>query len=201
LRKGSAPAEAAPKEVDMSRIIHRDVRAGRGQLLVAVGLAAIGALIFAAFASASSLRAAASSPPTDKLAETSSNMNLSTVGGQDTTILSMTLPAGSWVISSEDTLVNFGPSDYTRCQIVAAGKQVASGSTMVGDPSQTGAEGPASFVAGRGLVGSVKSTSSFSVSLDCSHDHDTPGSNAPPYVDSGAVIWAHLGPRLSGTTH
>ncbi len=186
----------------MSKIKCRGVRVGRRHVLMVVASAATGALVFTAWASASPRRAAVTSPPKDVLAETSSNTNLSTVGGQETTVISMTLPAGSWVITSEDTLVNFGPSDYFRCAIQAPGTtQIASGSSMVGDPNLSGAQGPGVYVAGRGLVGSLKSTSSFTASLVCSHDNNTPSGNGPPYVDAGAVMWAHVSQGLSGTTH
>lgn len=40
----------------------------------------------------------------DALAETQSNMNLSMTGGEGVTLRSLTLPAGSWVVSAEATL-------------------------------------------------------------------------------------------------
>jgi len=136
----------------------------------------------------------------DALRERHVAVDLSATGGQKVTILSFTLPAGSWILSAEATLVNFGPATYARCQITADGTQIASGTTTVGDPSLPGANAEATTVAGRGLLGSVKSSTSFSAALKCWHDESTPAGEAVPYVDPGAVVWAHKSPNLDGTT-
>jgi hypothetical protein len=136
----------------------------------------------------------------DALSETTASVNLSKVGGTPVVIASLSLPKGSWVVSSEETLVNFGPSDYTRCRIDANGSQIASGTTMVGNSALSGGQGPGTYVAGRGLVGSFVGTASETVTLECSHDHNTPSSEGPGYVDPGAVLWAHKSTNLSGTT-
>jgi len=137
----------------------------------------------------------------DALAETHSNMNLSTTGGGEVTITSLSLSPGSWVVSAEATLVNFGPSDFTRCQITANGSQIASGTTMVGNPGLGGAEGAAALVAGRGLIGAFETSTTVPVELRCLHDHNTPSGAPYVYVDAGAVLWAHKSASLSVTTN
>jgi hypothetical protein len=167
--------------------------------LVAAVLGAVLALAGVGYAASSALTITGKT--TDALAETSSSTNLSTSGGQPVTLTSLSLPAGSWVLSSETTLVNFGPSDYTRCQILAGGNQIASGTTMVGDPGIPGSQGPAAYVAGRGLIGSVHTKTVVTASLVCWHDSPTPVGQPAPYADVGAVLWAHKAPVLSGTTN
>jgi hypothetical protein len=128
-------------------------------------------------------------------------MNLSKTGGEGVTLTSLTLPAGSWVVSAEATLVNFGPSDFARCQIYANGKQIASGATMVGNPNLSGAEGAAALVAGRGLIGAFEISTTVPAELRCLHDHNTPSGEGPRYVDAGAVLLAHKSASLSSTTN
>lgn len=169
----------------------------RSKLLVLFG---IGAALTGGVAYGSHSATAVTGHTRDALVETHVSHDLSHTGGQKVTIISFRLPAGAWVISSQATLVNFGPSDFTRCQIRAAGAQIASGTTMVGDPTLPGAQGPAAIVVGRGLLGSVRSSSRFTVSLRCWHDTSTPAGQPAAYVDPGAVIWARKSPSLSGTT-
>jgi hypothetical protein len=130
------------------------------------------------------------------------SVDLSATGGQKVRVLSFTLPAGSWVLSAEASLVNFGPATFARCQITADGVQIASGTVTIGDPTLPGAnpEAGRTTVAGRGLIGSVTSGTSFSAALKCWHDESTPAGQAVPYVDPGAVMWAHKSPNLDGTT-
>lgn len=142
-------------------------------------------------------------PPgtTDALVESPANMNLSTTGKKSVVVDQMSLPAGSWVLSSEATVVNFGPSDYVRCEVYAGGHQIASGATMVGNGALTGGRGPGAYLAGRGLLGSVTSNGPFIAVLYCSHDNSTPSGQPAPYVDAGAVLWAHAAGTLDGVTH
>jgi hypothetical protein len=86
---------------------------------------------------------------------------LSTAGGTETTILTLVLPglttaSMKYVPTASGDLVNFGPSDYTRCQIFLNTTQVGGVSTIVGDPSASGAKGPAAFVSPFAEVGGVK---------------------------------------------
>ncbi len=129
----------------------------------------------------------------DIVASSPSNTNLSTTGGPVTPVVEVKLPVSAsgthFVLSAQGDLVNFGPSDYTRCSLVVKGTQVATVSTIVGDPSASGAQGPAAFVSPFSLTGGVNVPAAGATAvLECSHD-DTNG--ATPSVDVGASVWAH----------
>jgi hypothetical protein len=137
-----------------------------------------------------------SSTASDAVRKSTANINLSTVGGAPTTIVSMTLPAGSWVLSSTESAVNFGPSDYLRCNIMRGGTSLVGNTTMVGDNSLPGAMGPGAYVATLASIGRFTSARQTTVSLSCNHDTDTPSPNGPPYIDAGATLWAHRATKL-----
>jgi hypothetical protein len=133
----------------------------------------------------------------DAVIHTTAAKSLSTTGGAETTIISVILPAGSWVISATVTLVNFGPSDYTRCQIVAGTTQIGAATTMVGNPTLTGAQGSAPFVATLSTMGAFKTSAvATTVNVNCSHDHSTPPPNGPGYVDPLATLHAQKSASL-----
>ena len=85
-----------------------------------------------AYAATSSARSASK---TDTIVTTTTNESLGATRGVPTTIASLNLPPGAFVLHASSDLVNFGPSDYTRCQIFVAGTQVAAVSTLVGNPA------------------------------------------------------------------
>lgn len=153
------------------------------------------ALILAGSTIAGGIVHADSSAPaatvTDYVRSSSSNTNLSTVGGVNTTIVSVSLPAGSWVLSADATAVNFGPSDYTRCKIYNGSTFLTQATTMVGDQSLPGNMGPGAYVASVGTIGTIKTATAVTASLECSHDNATPSGDAVPYIDADAVLWAH----------
>jgi hypothetical protein len=130
------------------------------------------------------------------------NKNLSSTGGDHTPILTVQLPASSkgtqYVRVAHGDLVNFGPSDYTRCQIVVDGAEIASVSTIVGNPTGAGSNGPAAFLSPFSLTGGANvPASGGTATLRCWHD-ETNGS--VPYVDGGASVWAHqTGSLTTGT--
>lgn len=103
-------------------------------------------------------------------------------------MLTLSLPAGRWVLSASGDLVDWGPSDYTRCRIQVGGRQIAATSTMVGNGAAVGAHGPASFLSPFSLTGAVSLTSPAAATLDCWHDA-TVSSGA--YVDPNASLYAH----------
>jgi hypothetical protein len=138
---------------------------------------------------------------TDTVVTSSSNTNLPTTGGSWATVITLQLPASSsgthYVFAAQGDLVNFGPSDYTRCQVVVDGTQAAAVATIVGSPSQPGTMGPAPFVSPYSLTGGANvPASGGSAILRCEHD-DSNGS--APYVDPSS-LWAHkTGSLLIGT--
>jgi hypothetical protein len=129
----------------------------------------------------------------DIVRNTTANKNLSSTGGVSNavTIVSVTVPAGSWVLSATDDAVNFGPSDYTRCAISAGNGMVGGVTTVVGSPNLSGNMGAGSYVAALATIAPVTSTTSFVASLQCWHDTSTPAGYGPPYIDANAMLWAH----------
>jgi hypothetical protein len=132
----------------------------------------------------------------------SANKNLSNTGGVLTPILTVQLPASAkgrqYVLAAQGDLVNFGPSDYTRCQILVNGTQIAAVSTMVGSPTTGGNRGPASFLSPFSLTGGANvPAAGGTATLRCWHDTTN---GATPYVDASTSIWAHqTGSLTTGT--
>ena len=145
-------------------------------------------------ASAYAVTRVVSSSASDAVRSSSANTNLSATGGANTTIVSVSLPAGSWVVTSAETAVNFGPSDYLRCGIYAGNKQISGNATMVGIASGTGNQGPGAYVASLSGIGSFTTTGNKTVSLECEHDNTMTA--GPPYIDAGATLWAHKADSL-----
>jgi hypothetical protein len=134
---------------------------------------------------------------TDYWQQTHSNINLSTTGGLGTTIETLALPAGQWVLHADQSLVNFGPSDYASCEIGdSANADLNAHRTMVGDPSQSGAEGPASFVTAVSETAAVDLPSPDTITVICAHDTSN---GSTPYVDSNADLSAHMATNLAIT--
>jgi hypothetical protein len=140
---------------------------------------------------------AVTSSNTDVVVTTAHNKNMSTSGGTRTTIASVTLPAGAWVLSAHASLVNFGPSDYGRCAINRGTTSLGAASATVGDPSAAGNQGPASLVSTVSVAGAVRLTGSTVVTLTCWHDRSN---GSQPYVDASASLVAHKSPSLVQVT-
>jgi hypothetical protein len=104
--------------------------------------------------------------------------------GAPVAILSVTVPAGKWVVNAKVNPVNFGAADYVRCRIIVGTSQKDAGATLLGNaaPGPTGEMGPS--VAQIALQTVVTTTSSKVFKVDCQHDFPTPGI----YVDPGAKI-------------
>lgn len=156
--------------------------------------AVAGIMVTAALLSGGIAYAATSSTPTasktDTIVTTAAGVSLSATGGVETTIATINLPPGAYVLHASGDLVNNGPSDYTRCQIQVGGTPVAGVSTLVGNPSTSGASGPADLLSPFALTGGTvnSTTTTVSATLRCWHD-TTNGST--PYIDGDASLWAH----------
>jgi hypothetical protein len=169
--------------------INRLVAGRHGGFLVTV--AVVTALAAGTAYAASSSVTASSTDTVVKL--TSGAKHLSTTGGTMTTVLTLTLPTSTngthYVISANGDLVNFNQSDYTRCQIVVNGSQIAANSATVGDPNQSGSVGAAGLVVPFSMSGGVAVPSTGGTAqLRCWHDSTN---GAAPYVDPNASMWAH----------
>ena len=126
----------------------------------------------------------ANSSAADVIARSRSTSKFLSDTGAPVTILSITIPAGTWVVNAKVNPVNFGAADYVRCRIVVGTSQKDAGATLLGNaaPGPTGEMGPS--VAQIALQTVVTTTSAKVFMLDCQHDFPTPGI----YVDPGAKI-------------
>lgn len=165
----------------------------------AVTAAAVTTALLSAGAAYAATAGAPVASKTDTIVTTTTNKHLSATGGVPTTIIRMNLPPGAYVLHASGDLANFGPSGFTRCQIVIAGTQIAAVSTLVGNPAAAGAQGPAGLVSPFALTGGAVNVTGANVSavLTCAHDTTN---GATPYVDSSASLWAHKTTGLKTAT-
>lgn len=132
-------------------------------------------------------RSAVTSANTDVVRKTKSATSLSPTGGTKTTILSVNLPAGSWVITADVTAIGNSNTDWARCGIFK-------GATRLSLHSGDFSPAPGTYSADLGTIGAVHGAGAFTASLKCWED----GSSGPPaYIDAGAVLWAHRSASLS----
>jgi hypothetical protein len=108
---------------------------------------------------------------------TSANTNLSATGGVPTTVLTLAVPAGSWLVTAKADGVNFGAADYMRCGIKA-------GATI--EDQSTSTTQPASAVVNLESQAAVTVSGTTAVTLYCQHDDNTSGE----YVDAHASLIA-----------
>jgi len=101
-----------------------------------------------------------------------------------TTILSVTLPPGNWLLTSTATFEVFYPPDYF-CHLVADDFEIAVVRRSIG--------GDIFAVGTHTLTGAFQCSNDTEVRLECWHDFV-----GVPYsaVDAGATIWAHKSPEL-----
>jgi len=150
-------------------------------------------------------RGRAARPDHDYVAEATAQTSLPTTKNTVKTVARLdSLPPGSWVFTTEATVVNFGQADYFRCKIVVGKKQIASGASTVGTPAGAGARpgvpSGAATVANIGLIGTAVESKTFSAALRCWHDLKTPKKNAAPYIDPGAVMLGRPAGKITGAT-
>lgn len=132
---------------------------------------------------------AAATTVQDHWEQTHHSINISTNGGVQTPIMTLKLPAGKWVLHADQTIVNFGPSDFSGCTIAdTSNSNLNTHRTIVGDPSATGAQGPATYAAVLSETAAVSLSASTTITVTCEHDLSD---GATPYIDSNADLWAH----------
>jgi len=130
----------------------------------------------------------------DHWEQTHHGISINTTGGVETPIMTLKLPAGKWVLHADQTMVNFGPSDYGGCSIGdTSNNNLNTHRTIVGNPNTTGAMGPAPFVTVLSETAAVSLSASTTVTILCEHD-DSNG--ATPSIDSNADLWAHRSANL-----
>ena len=99
--------------------------------------------------------------------QTEQSFNLTSAPGTAQTILSLTVPAGPWVITAKANPVDFAQGDFARCTIVVGSTVHDGGATFIG--------GTSAFVAEIALQTVVTTSSSEVVKLQCQHDFNTSG--------------------------
>lgn len=151
------------------------------------GLVVVGALLQGLL-----VGTAAAAGPAVIQARTTAAVTLVDAGGVSTPVESVTLGAGSWTVSSDLTAINFGPGDYVRCHLQADGATlhdvtVDGGATVY----------LVNRVAGISTTGTLKSSTSVSVTTECSHDGNAV-SGGQFYLDPGATMTAVKGGPIRG---
>lgn len=118
--------------------------------------------------------------PSDEIVRAPSSTFLGATGGIETRVMSLRLPAGSWIVHADDSAVGSSESaDIVRCWLVARH------GVHVGHATQVGGQN-APFVATLSDTIGIKLTATKTVYNTCSHDNTTSGTY---YVDADATLW------------
>jgi len=142
-------------------------------------------------------KAATSTTVNDYWEQTHHNISISTSGGVETPIMTLRLPAGNWVVHADQTIVNFGPSDYAGCTVAdTSNSDLNAHGSMVGDPNANGAMGPAGFMGSLSETTTVSLSAPTTVTITCSHQNTN---GATPYINANADLWAHRSANLKIT--
>jgi hypothetical protein len=178
-------------------MIHRITRlavAAGAATTIAAAVTASALAPAAATARTAPAKTAATTTVQDYWEQTHSNINISTTGGVETPIMTLKLPAGNWVLHADQTMVNFGPSDYAGCTIAdTSNSDLNAHGSMVGDPNAAGAQGPAAFMGSLSETTAVSLSAPTTVTITCSHQNTN---GATPYINSNADLWAHRSANL-----
>jgi hypothetical protein len=110
---------------------------------------------------------------------------LSAGGGDETTVLRVSVPAGTWVVSSKVSFVNWSNKDYDRCRLLAGSTLIDGAATMTGELDGMPA------VATLANLGAVTTSERASFKLQCWHDFAVPDQ----YIDPGAMLVVIRAPR------
>ena len=114
--------------------------------------------------------------------KTTAAVTLSDLGGTPVTVLSVSIPAGTWKATAKSSVINFGTADIARCLITSStattSSQIDSAATHVG--SATGS--PIVATIANEAVITTSGTTTFS--LKCQHDSSISGL----YVDPDAKL-------------
>jgi hypothetical protein len=125
------------------------------------------------------------SPTTAVFRKAYTSVELPLPGGASTnTVVSMSVPAGTWLVQSKANAVNWGPGDFVRCgTFVNYSQQVGVGSTVhVGTHPGNGA----THVGLLSTLGVLRTASEAFVTLQCSHDAGA--AYGAVYVEDAALL-------------
>lgn len=107
---------------------------------------------------------------------TTSHTPLSDIGGVETTVLQVSVPAGSWVVSAKASFVNWTNKDYDRCSLMVGTTPIDGVATMTGELD--GLPAVASVTNLATVITSVRST----FKLNCWHDFNVPNQLIDPWA-------------------
>jgi hypothetical protein len=168
------------------------------RLLLAAGAVttAIAALAATATSSSAAASVRAGIPKTattttvsDYWEQTHHNIHVSTSGGAETPIMTLALPAGKWILHADQTIVNFGASDFAGCSLAdGSNSNLNTHRTIVGDPNASGASGASAVATTLSETAAVSLSTPTRVTVLCEHDTS---SGASTYIDANADLWAH----------
>ena len=106
-------------------------------------------------------------------------------GGVETTVLQLSIPAGTWVVSSKVSFVNWLNKDYDRCHLLAGAASIDGATTMTGETDGMPA------VATLSNLGIVTTTVKSTFKLNCWHDFGVPNQ----YIDPDASLVVTRAPK------
>jgi hypothetical protein len=110
---------------------------------------------------------------------------LSPSGGVETTVVQVSVPAGTWTVFAKATFVNWGNKDYDRCHVLADGTQIDGATTMTGELDGMPA---AATVANLGVI-TTFARETFR--LNCWHDFGVPNQ----HIDPDAMLVVSRSPK------
>ena len=184
-RRGSRSSLEASPSAGRATSMHR-----RSKIIVGLSsLLLVGTVAGAAYAVVSP---SVSSSTSDVIRTRGSNISLSNSGGEanKTTVLSVNLPEGKWVLSADISIYSSSYSDLFRCAIYK-------GSTKL-DELGIGTFGGPFAASALSISTAVTSSQVFTASLKCWHDGDQGGAQAD--VEHGSTLWAHKATALDAKT-
>jgi len=145
--------------------MNRSIQISLIALLAAGGLTANAAGIFSA-------RSSAASP-------------LSPNGGVESTVVQVSVPAGTWTVHAKASFVNWSNKDYDRCHVLAGTSHIDGATTMTGELDGMPA------VATVENLGVITTFARETFRLNCSHDFSV----ANQYIDPDATLVVSRSPK------
>jgi len=114
-------------------------------------------------------------------------VNLSLAGGTPTTLITMTLPAGTYLLEAKTVAVNFNATqDYVRCLIYADTTALDGSTTRTGNSGSGASNGSVLY-----MVATYQSAFPFAATLRCQHDSTMVAPS--PYMESSRMLATAVG--------
>jgi collagen triple helix repeat protein len=115
------------------------------------------------------------------------NVDLGTAAVTPVTVITMNLPAGTYLIEAKTVAVNFNAQqDYVRCLIYANTTVLDGSTTRTGNSGGGASNGSVLY-----MVGTFQSSVPFAATLRC--HHDSAFASSPPYVEGSRILATAVG--------